>query len=526
MAEAPHVERAAPGRQPGALRGRARVRAPAGRRSPSVAALGAVADDGGAPARPARPDRGRPRSGAFPAPVLVRRGAGHDGAALPYGGRPLHAYPWRSDRSRGMGIPGRARRRRAAPHPSRGMAEPRALRLPHARHPLRRAARTDYRRLPRARVGSTGVRRGRRVHPHPSGPSRRGGRGLRRPALRASQQQAGPNRPRRSARPRRHVAGRRRRGVPAHRSGRRRGAGGDPQAQRVPLLPRLRPLAAVPRPRRLAREPDPARAAPPHRPATGRRAAHPALRRPGLRPSPGHAARRDDVPGARVRRAAPRAGVLLGGTVRAVRRTDSVSGAGRLCEPRPEPRLRLGPRGVSGRHGPARSGDGGGTDRPRGGVPGGGGGDARPARNALARLPARADGGVGVSPEGARGARVRDPEQAGRGEEAWPVHPPAPARVGARRGLRRDRGESAGAAPVQERQVVRRPADLDETARHVGGEPGLPAGAGPRRGGEDQAVPQLGRPAAILHGRLGVVRAGRPSPCLRRVRRLDGGRAR
>ena len=133
---------------------------------------------------------------------------------------------------------------------------------------------------------------------------------------------------------------------------------------------------------------------------------------------------------------------------------------------------------------------------------------------------------VGVSPEGAGGAGVRGPQQAGPGEETRPDYPPAPAGVGDSRRRRRGRGQAARAASVQERHVVRRQAGLDEAARHVGRDDGVPAGAGPCRRGEDRAGARLGRPAALLHGRGGAVRACRSSARLRRGRGRDGGRAR
>ena len=152
-------------------------------------------------------------------------------------------------------------------------------------------------------------------------------------------------------------------------------------------------------------------------------------------------------------------------------------------------RLCLGARGVSGDHGPTRAADEGRAPPARRGVPRGGRRDPRTARHAVADHPAGADGRVGISPEGTRGARVRDPEQAGRGEEARPVHPPASAGVGAPRRLRRGRGQAARAASVQGWHVVHRQTCLNEAVRHVGRHDGLPAGAGPCRRGEDQADP-------------------------------------
>ena len=515
-----------PGRGPGAREARAGVRPRAGRRPEGVAALGAVADDGGAPHRPAGPDRGRSRPRAPPPLALRRRGPDRDGVALRYRRRPSLPYGRRRGVPGGVGIPGRARCRRPAPYPARILPGPRPLGLPDARHQRRCAARAHRRRLPRARVGSVGVRCGDRVRPHPPGPSRRGGRGLRRPAPEGARGQACEDRPCRCARPCRPAARRRRGGAPAHRVGRRRGEGGHPQAQRVPCHRGLRPVPAVTGARRLSVEPGAARAASAHRRQAQGTAARHALRRPRGRGAPGRTHRSDDVPVPGLRHDAAGAGVLLAGPVRAVHRAASVRGPGRLHGPRAGQRLRLGAGGVSGRRRPARSADGGRAPPARRGVSQGGRRDPRPARHAVADLAARADGAVGVSAEGAGGAGVGGPQQAGRGEEARSGHPSAPAGVGDSR--RRGPGHSpaARAASVQERRVVGRQAGLAETARHVGGDDGLPAGAGPGRRGGDQARSRLERPAALLHGRGGAVRACRSPARRRRGRRRDGGRAR
>ena len=105
-----------------------------------------------------------------------------------------------------------------------------------------------------------------------------------------------------------------------------------------------------------------------------------------------------------------------------------------------------GRRRVSDGHGPARPADGGRASPVRGGVPRRSRRDTRAARHPFADLPAGADGAVGVSPEGAGGAGVRSPQQAGRSEEARSDHPPAPAGVGAARRHRRGRGQAARAA--------------------------------------------------------------------------------
>ena len=417
-----------------------------------------------------------------------------------------------------MGIPRRARGRRPAPHAARGMPGPCARRLPDGGHPRRRVTRADHRRLPRAGTGPHGVRRVHRVHPHPPGSARRGGCGLRRPCAGAAREQAGEDRPSRRPCPGRPAAGRRRRGVQARRVRRRRGARGDPQAQRVPRFSGLRAVAAFARARRLAVEPGAARPARAHRRAGGRGAAGHALRLPRRRYAQGSAHRGDDVPGARARGDAAGAGVLLAGTVRTVRRAGLVRGVDRVHEPVPGQRLRLGVRGVPGGPRPIRPVDAGGSPSVSCRVPRGGPRDSRAARHALADLAARADAGVGVSAEGAGGARVRDPEQARCGEEAPAVHGPMATGVGDSR--RRWRGHRHGtrAARAPQGQLVRRQAGPDEAARDIDLEDGLPAGSGSRRGGEDQAVARLGRPAAVFHGRGGAVRACRPPLRVRRGR--------
>ena len=75
----------------------------------------------------------------------------------------------------------------------------------------------------------------------------------------------------------------------------------------------------------------------------------------------------------------------------------------------------------------------------------------------------------------------------GAAKKRGPTPPPAPAGVGDSRRRRRGRGQAARAASVQERHVVRRQAGLDEAARHVGRDDGVPAGPGPSRRGEDRA---------------------------------------
>ena len=107
-----------------------------------------------------------------------------------------------------------------------------------------------------------------------------------------------------------------------------------------------------------------------------------------------------------------------------------VSGVGRLHGPRAGQRIRLGAGGVPDRRRSARRANDGGAHPARGGVPRGGCRDARAARHAVAGFPAAADGGLGVSPEGAGGAGIQDAEQACRREPARPVHPQAPPGVG------------------------------------------------------------------------------------------------
>ena len=301
-----------------------------GRGSEGLLALGAVADDGSAPRRDARPNRGRPPPRAARVRVLQGRSAGRDGAALPHRRWPLRPNPRRHARADELGVPGRARRRLPAPHPAGGLAGSRPRRLPDARPPRRRFPRAHHRGLPHTRVGSAGVRREHRLRPHPSGPSRRGGRGLRHPSARAPARQAREDRPRRGRGPRRHAAGRRPRGAPAHRVGRRRRAGGHPQAQRLSCLPGLRPVAPVPGARRLPVEPGAARAARAHRREAGRGADHRALRRPRRRRVHGRTPRADDVPGPGLRDDAAGARVLLAGAVQAVHRRGRVPRAGRL----------------------------------------------------------------------------------------------------------------------------------------------------------------------------------------------------
>ena len=82
----------------------------------------------------------------------------------------------------------------------------------------------------------------------------------------------------------------------------------------------------------------------------------------------------------------------------------------------------------------------------RGGAPRGVRHDARAARHPVADLPARADGAVGISPEGVGGAGARGPQQAGHDEQASSDYPPAPAGVGDSRRRRRGRGQAARAA--------------------------------------------------------------------------------
>ena len=144
-----------PGRGPGARAARAGVRPRAGRRSEGVAALGAVADDGGAPHRPAGQDRGRSRPRASPPLALRRRDPDRDGAALRYRRRPPRPRRRRHGSPGGVGVPGRAGRRRPAPHPARVLPGPRPLGLPDARHQRRCAARAQTRRRSaRGRRGS------------------------------------------------------------------------------------------------------------------------------------------------------------------------------------------------------------------------------------------------------------------------------------------------------------------------------------------------------------------------------------
>ena len=293
-------------------------------------------------------------------------------------------------RAGGVGIPGRARRRRPAPHAARAVPGPRTRGLPDARHRCRGAARAHHRRLPRTGVGSVGVRRGDRIHPDSSGPPRRGGRGLRRPAPEGARGQARKDRPTPApaalaamlrgddAQARLHIES----AIAEERAGtRKRNVFPASAAFALSLLS-------------LARDDSPssrALLAPLLRTAAQRKeqplVMHYVTRAAEARKGARIAAMTFPYPAfSRIRRSddAAGAGVLLAGTARAVHRTGPGSGAGRLYGPRTGQRLRLGVGGVS--HGlrPARPADEGRTPPVRGGVPRGGRHDAR-ARSAPGR---------------------------------------------------------------------------------------------------------------------------------------------
>ena len=173
-----------PGRDPGAREARAGVRPEAGRGSEGVAALGAVADDGGPPHRHAGQDRGWSRPRASPPLVLRRRRPDRDGAALQYRRRPPQPCRRRQGSPGGVGVPGRARRRRPAPHPARVLPGPRPLGLPDARHqtPPRRPSPSSTPAASSRRIRRRSAADGSRSSASSRAVSTTGGRGLRRPA--------------------------------------------------------------------------------------------------------------------------------------------------------------------------------------------------------------------------------------------------------------------------------------------------------------------------------------------------------